>query len=71
MKMIEITKEEALLLDGELYKLQIELTRKEWTVDSPPTVNELKRKRTISKLREKIDKAFKMKAVERFVGEQV
>ena len=71
MKMIKITKEEALLLDGELFKLQIGLIRKEWTVDSPPTKNDLKRRETINNLREKIDKAFKMQAIDRFIGEQV
>ena len=66
--MIEITEDEALLLDGELYKLQMQLTRQRWSVDELPSKDDLKRQKIVNGLRLKIDKAFKKIAIDRFAS---
>jgi len=67
-KMIEITEDEALLLDGELYKLQMQLTRQRWSVDELPSKDDLKRQKIVNGLRLKIDKAFKKITIDRFAS---
>ena len=57
--MIEITEDEALLLDGELYKLQMQLTRQRWSVDELPSKEDIKRQEIVNELRLKINRAFK------------
>jgi hypothetical protein len=67
-KTIEMTLDEAKILDGELYKLQLELTRKRWTVDEPPTAEDVKRSDAINSLREKVTNALESEMVEKFVN---
>jgi len=70
-KMIEITENEALLVDAELYKLQMQLIRKKWSVDDPPSQIDVKRQKIINELRSKIEKAFKNNAVDRFLNDEL
>ena len=62
--MIEITEDEALLLDGELYKLQMQLTRQRWSVDELPSKEDIKRQEIVNELRLKINRAFKKIAID-------
>jgi len=67
MKKIEISVEEALLLDSELYKLQMQIMRQNWSVDDAPSSSDLHRARIINELREKIGKCFKKISIEKFI----
>ena len=68
-KKIEMTLDEAKILDGELYKLQLELTRRRWTVDELPTAEDVKRSNAINSLREKVMNALESEIVENFINE--
>ena len=67
-KKIEMTLDEAKILDGELYKLQLELTRRRWNVDELPTVEDVKRSNAINSLREKVANALESEIVENFIN---
>jgi len=62
--MIEITEDEALLLDGELYKLQMQFTRQQWSVDELPSKEDIKRQEIVNELRLKINRSFKKIAID-------
>jgi hypothetical protein len=66
--MIEITEDEAFLLDGELYKLQMQLTRQRWSVDELPSKEDIKRQEIVNELRLKINRAFKKIAIDGIVS---
>jgi hypothetical protein len=67
-KKIEMTLDEAKILDGELYKLQLELTRRRWNVDELPTAEDVKRSNAINSLREKVTNALESEIVENFIN---
>jgi hypothetical protein len=64
MKKIEITLEEAKLLDGELFKVQLELSRKRWSADEPPRAEDIQRSKAVNNLREKIINAIHAEVAE-------